>query len=142
MIQCGMSDRKYILHLTENQARVIVKALDLYSRIGMGQLGEIAYVLMNYSKSSSDNEIQDRADRFHVLRERLDIISQSWMGRSGHYGISSEKISDVFRIAWDIQQVVRHRLAWDRNPKGDITVDFDDPLKYSSEQLPTIKLEE
>ena len=45
----------------------------------------------------------------------------------------------MFRIAWDIQQVIRHRIAWDRNPKGNITVDFDSPLKTSDEQLPIIE---
>jgi len=51
----------------------------------------------------------------------------------------SEKIHDVFRIAWDLQQVIRHRLAWDRNPKGGIQVSFDDPLKSSREPLASIK---
>lgn len=133
--------KQYTLHLTEKQARVIVNALDLYSRIGMGQLKEVAYVLRATQKlnDNTDVEIQERSDQINIIRDRLEAISRYWMNGSGYHSITSQKISDVFRVAWDIQQVIRHRLAWDKNPKGDITVDFDDALKTSEEQLPTIE---
>ena len=48
-------------------------------------------------------------------------------------------INDSFRVAWDLQQVIRYRLAWDRNPEGGIQVIFDEPLKSSQEPLACIK---
>jgi hypothetical protein len=132
--------KRYTLHLTEKQARVIVNALDLYSRIGMGQLKEVAYVLRAQNiGAKTDAEIQEHSDQINIIRDRLEALSRYWMNGPGYHSIASQKISDVFRVAWDIQQVVRHRLAWDRNPKGDITVDFDNALKTSKEPLPQIE---
>jgi hypothetical protein len=134
-----MSDHKYTLHLTERQARVIVDALDLFSRIGMGQLKEVAYVLRQNPLPSSDPDLEARTTLLSEIRDKLDTLSRYWMKGPGFYGITSKSISDRFRIAFDIQQVIRHRLAWDRNPQGDITVDFDNPTKTSEEDLPKIE---
>ena len=121
-------DRPYNLSLTERQAQVLVDALDLYSRIGMGQLTEISHVLRMNSKAVDEVDM--------MLRE----ASYCWMGGAGsYYGITSDKINDVFRVAWDLQQVIRYRLAWDRNPDGGIQVHFDEPLKSSAEPLAVIK---
>jgi hypothetical protein len=136
-----MSDHKYTIHLTERQARVIVDALDLFSRIGMGQLKEVAYVLRQNPLPSYDPDLEIRTNLLFKIRDKLDILARYWMKGPGYYGITSKSISDKFRIAWDIQQVVRHRLAWDRNPKGDITIDFDNPMKTSEEDLPKIEVE-
>ncbi len=133
-----MSNKKYALHLTEKQARVIINALDLYSRIGMGQLKEVAYVLRHNPIPASASEAENRSSILIDIKDELDVLSKLWMNGSGYHSINSSKISDVFRIAWDIQQVIRHRLAWDRNPKGEITVDFDTPLVTSDEVLPKI----
>lgn len=134
--------KSYTLHLTEKQARVIVNALDLYSRIGMGQLKEVAYVLRQNPLPKADPELDARITLLSDIRDRLDTLSRYWMNGSGYYGITSKSISDVFRTAWDIQQVIRHRLAWDRNPKGGITVDFDNPMVTSEEALPKIEAKE
>ena len=130
------SDRPYQLSLTEKQAQVLVDALDLYSRIGMGQLTEVAHILrMNVIGNPSGTvDALDAVER--LTREAASL----WMGGSGgYYGITSEKISDVFRVSWDLQQVIRYRLAWDRNPKGGIQVHFDEPMKSSEEPMAIIK---
>jgi hypothetical protein len=131
-----MSEQKYVLHLTEKQAQVIVNALDLYSRIGMGQLKEVAHIL-RLNPNSSDNT----SDILNDIYNELIDLSKLWIGGSGYYGIFSDKISDVFRTAWDIQQVIRHRLAWDRNPEGGIFVNFDKPINTSKEEFPKIEHE-
>jgi len=131
-----VDDKPYHLAMTERQAQVLVNALDLYSRIGMGQLAEVAHVLrMNVIGNPSGTvEALDSVER--LTRE----AASRWMGGSGgYYGIASEKISDVFRVAWDLQQVIRYRLAWDRKPEGGIQVHFDDPMKTSEEPLAVIK---
>jgi hypothetical protein len=131
-----VNNKPYHLAMTERQAQVIINALELYSRIGMGQLQEITYVLrMNSVPGSID---------FNALDKIADLTrkaSSYWMkGSGGYHGISSDKINDSFRVAWDLQQVIRYRLAWDRNPDGGIQVNFDDPYKTSSvEDLAVIK---
>lgn len=135
-----MSDQKYTLHLMEKQARVIIDALDLFARIGMGQLKEVAYVLRQNPLPSSDPDLEARTNLLSDIRDKLDVLARYWMNGPGYYGITSKSISDRFKIAWDIQQVIRHRLAWDRKPAGGITVDFDDPMKTSEEALPKIEV--
>lgn len=125
-------DFPYQLSLTEKQAQVIINALDLYSRIGMGQLEEIAHILRSSPNANPDKILAVEA----LAREAADC----WMGHVGGYnGISSDKVHDVFRIAWDLQQVIRYRLAWDRHPEGGIQVVFDEPLKSSKEPFAVIK---
>jgi hypothetical protein len=134
-----MSDHKYTLHLTERQARVIIDALDLFSRIGMGQLKEVSYVLRQNPLPEPEAERDARITLLSDIRERLDMLSRYW-NANGFSGITSKSISDRFRIAWDILQVIRHRLAWDQKPEGGITVDFDEPMVTAREFLPTISL--
>lgn len=121
----------YQLLLTERQAQVITDALDLYARIGSGQLEEISHILrLNPGPAHEKIEAVSR-----LTRE----AASCWMGHAGgHHGISSDKIHDCFRIAYDLQQVIRYRLAWDRHPEGGIQVHFDEPMKYSQEPLASI----
>jgi hypothetical protein len=129
------NNKPYHLSMTELQAQVIINALELYSRIGMGQLQEIVYVLrMNSSPGAIDFDALDKVEK--LAREASSYFMK---GSGGYYGISSNKINDSFRVAWDIQQVIRYRLAWDRNPEGGIQVHFDEPYKTSAEELAIIK---
>jgi len=131
-------DRPYQLSLTERQAQVLTEALDLFSRIGMGQLEEIAYVLRSYTKPSESSSLL--SSRLDELKRLAREASNVWMGSPcGCRGISSEEIGDAFRVAWDLHQVIRYRLAWDRNPNGGLQVSFDTPMKYSQEPLANIK---
>jgi hypothetical protein len=125
----------YHLHMNEKQAQIIIHALDLYSRIGMGQLEEVVTILRQNINGSNKDTLGKLEEVGRLIRE----ASSYWMGGAGsYYGINSEQISDSFRIAWDLQQVVRYRLAWDRNPEGGIQVIFDDPIQTSKEPFALI----
>ena len=70
-----------------------------------------------------------------------DILGdlQSAMTKMGsptaYFGISSPEIPDDARIAFELMQVIRHRIAWDKVPQGDILVDFDRPLPFSKQPM-------
>lgn len=137
-VELPKDDRPYHLSLTERQAQVITEALDFFSRIGMGQLEEIAHVLRVYTKPSESSSLQSY--RLDELKRLIREAANVWMGSPcGCHGISSEEIGDVFRVAWDLHQVIRHRLSWDRHPNGGLQVSFDTPMKYSQEPLAIIK---
>lgn len=121
----------YVLELSKNQARIVVDALDLYMRIGIGQFKEVARVY-DYGFDRADVDME-------ALRGALEEASRTQgFGTGGSYGIHSERVNDVFRQAYDIKQVVRHRLAWDREPNGGIGVDFDTPRQIGALPLPRI----
>ena len=134
------NDRPYHLYLTERQAQILTEALDLFSRIGMGQFGEIGYILSVYQNKNTSEDSYTKINKIDEIRRLAREAANIWMGSSGSYhGITSDNISDVFRVAWDLQQVIRHRLAWDRSPSGGLQVNFDTPLRSSQEPLAIIK---
>ena len=143
--------RKYKLEINEKQARILRDAIDLYSRIGIGQFGEIWWVwLMN----GMDNCKCGR-DTFDPIMEQLKKkLTGFHFGAS--FGIHSADVNDVFRQAYDLKQVIRNRLAWDRHDEkhGKVdpdnhnrgehntwSVDFDPPRLTAVEHSPLAKIE-
>ena len=124
-----MEQTKYILEMTEAQARNLVRALDLYSRIGMGQLEAVGQEVQMWSGQaiSPDEE----------TKKGIKNLKAALFGFShGHLAITAEKVHDTYRISWDTMKVVRHAVAWHNCPEGGATVDFATPMKYGSEPLP------
>lgn len=122
---------KYNIVVDEQQARILVAALDLYSRIGIGQLTEVVRVY-NYEWKTPIPTVDRLVE---VMNEAKHVIG---FGPGGSYGIHSPNVHDVFRRAFDIQCVIRHRLAFDRTPEGGFGVDFDTPRQIGELPLPTI----
>lgn len=123
------------LELTGKQADVLVSALDLYSRILIGQFEEIAHLSLVYNVDMLPENMMERhhqfSDELRKLKERLLAIP-----RNGSFGIHSREVNDAARVAYDIQQVVRNALAWERTPEGGIGVNFDRPMQTGSQKLP------
>lgn len=133
-----MAQQTYQLTITAEQAHVIQKALELFSRVHMGQLDPVAYILCSY------RQIRElREEDLGLIHRFLRSVEPTATGLDpgGYWGIFSGKVQDTARVAWDLQQVVRHRLAWDREPRGGIYVDFDPPMRSSSEPLASIRRE-
>jgi hypothetical protein len=125
---------KYNLTLNDHQAQVLIQALDLFSRIGIGQFEEVLQVYDPNAKLA----LKER----ERIRAGLNIAkTEAGHPSNGSYGIHHPKVDDDFRVAYDLQQVIRHRLAWDRKPEGDITVPFDKPMQIGQEPLAKIEQE-
>lgn len=123
--------RTYTLTMSEEQASLLVRALDLYSRIGIGQFEEVLEVYDHRMRRSLE------------VREEIRAALKSAKMAAGHpsngsFGINNQEVADEFRAAYDLQQVVRHRLAYDRRPEGGIQVCFDEPRQLSEQPLATI----
>jgi hypothetical protein len=124
----------YRLTISRHQAQVINEALDLYARLHMGQVDELAYL---YRALANQRGLS--AEATEAIDGHCAAVSRLVGPASGgYYGIAHQLVSDTARVAHDIKQVVRHRLAWDRTPDGGMQVDFDQPHAYGSEPLPTI----
>lgn len=122
---------KYNLTLNEKQAEILIAALDLYSRIGIGQFEDVLNVYDRNLKL--DYEVREQ------LRRDLNKAKiAAGHPPNGSYGIHNPEVRDEFRTAFDIQQVVRHRIAWDRKPEGGIQVNFDTPRQIGTEPLAEI----
>lgn len=107
-----------ITNLSETQLQIIQEALDLYARVKVNQLGTVAYSCM-----------EELGNNFGSLRDILHAIEKKeFISNNVH---QSKKAC----IAFDIHDVIRHKLSWDRHPEGGWTVNFDDPLHWGSEPL-------
>lgn len=119
----------YTLTLTEAQARVLSSACELLSRIGMGQIEECAEYI-------PEEQIR-KPDRLE-LKQALENLTPlaTGLSRGAYHSIAAA--GWMARTAYDLHQVLRHRLAWDREPAGGIFVRFDEPHRLGPEPLPTI----
>jgi len=122
------------LHLTEEQLRVVQQALDLYSRVGIGQFERIKYhptFVQHLTNQLTDkngridftryHEIGDEADE--KLMEARNILIQEDLHPNTSWGIFNEKGDESCRVAYDIIQVIRHEF-WKANPnRSELTVD-------------------
>ena len=109
--------------LTPEQVRVLNDALDLYSRVHIGQFHRL--------KEEFWDKLQDvdAAIRMEncLLEARQDAFPE--LSGPGHsHSMSSPAVKEEGKIAWDIQQVVRVADAYARHPEGGQTVNFNSPL--------------
>lgn len=116
------------LEFTDNEIRIILQALDLYSRMWIGQYDHILWDLRWYRNCNQLDELDKT-----LRREFLDIRNIVLPGLhecslNGSYGIFSPDRDTKAAIAYDMQQEFRYRRAWFLKPEGDYTVDFGRPL--------------
>lgn len=130
----------YTLKLTETQCRVVQAALDLYYRIGMGQLQEVARVA-----EPAPNHDWQKDDRCHRVMSAVRVLKNEllgWPNPGTNYGIMAKELPDDFRVACDIHDVIRQRLALDGLKPGGkpgFGVAFDPVRQKGKEPLATIK---
>lgn len=123
--------RRYQLTVTEEQAAVINRALEFYERVGgMGQFDVVTEPWI----------IRGPVGNIQAAREALDEakLLLTGMPYGNSYGIMSPQVPEEFRRVYDLHQVIRHRLAWDKNPKGDWTYPYDKPNRLGDQPLATI----
>lgn len=127
----------YKLTVNEKQLCIIRQACEWMARMYMGQVDCLLFD-MGIGYDSHDA---------HVAAQQL---KEAMTGLDGHayHSLTSDKVDDDARIAWDIYQVVRHQLAWDNlKPEHErgvldiMGVCFDVPraTSYDEHELATIE---
>jgi len=144
-----MTDKQYVLTLTETQAQVLIQALEVMARLGIGQFRDALDLLPL-------KEIFPAG--WHEDMEAIGRILSKYMignvdGYRSSLGISHADTSPQAKSAWDMYQVIRHRLAWDRAYSDGIVaspdaprdwskmlgVHYDEPMRMGPEPLATIE---
>jgi hypothetical protein len=129
-----MTERRYTLEISETQAEVLSRATDLLSRIQAGQFKVVSDEFRDRDVPVPNLlEAEDLLRRVHVLLTGLPA--------SSYHGIHSPELPDTARVAYDLHQVLRHRLEHDQRPDGPrYTVRRDEPQRSSHKQvLPVIR---
>ena len=123
---------KYLIELTEGQVRVVNNALDLYSRIWMGQIEEPFSILRLFTGRYPKTRDDERS-----VREALETLKRVFfpeLSQNAYHGIFSPETDEQAKIAWEIYQALRNKLAWTNYPEGGFTVDFNEPVKVSEKE--------
>lgn len=124
------SRRRYVLELSERQAQVLSQAAELYARLGTGQFDKLDRFFWKYLEQA---------------RPHLDVLSMIKNGSpNAGPGIRSPEVDDDYRVLYDLHQVLRHRLSWDRDPQPQGVlrgVSYDEPSKTSKKE-PLARIEE
>jgi hypothetical protein len=119
------------------QAYVLRDALESYSRMKAGQFDTVIRDLFRdrYCQGDFNHENTDNACR------ELKLLVFPELNYNTSYGVGS-RVYPEGTIAWDIMQVIRHKLAWDKlegeQPKY-FGVQYGTPMKFSDQPLPEIE---
>jgi len=130
---------EYQISGTEEHIDVIMRALDIFSRVGTAQFEEVLK-----HPQWDDKRFTGRSDYifdYNACKELLCVIKKNLTGLSANasYGIGALEVDERSKIAYDLLQVIRHRLAWDKHPKGGMQVDFNKPLQIADHKFAEIK---
>lgn len=130
---------KYRIELSEKQLKVVMKALERYFRLNMGQFfdytDEIAFVGFEYNKDNPDNGrlFDERISRRDDARAMFDSAFETMCPKLTEKSEDTERAIDMFRE-------IRYRLwDWKEEPKSHGTVDSYAPTPFLSEELPKIE---
>ena len=131
--------------LTKHQVSTAIDALDLYSRIFIGQYDHLnwdirlnAEVKKNEWKEFEDAEIK----RSFVFKKIRDIIipDLKYFDLYASHGIWNFDKNDPRAVdAYDMQQTIRHKAAWFVRPEGGVGVHFNEP--WIRGRYPKVKAE-
>lgn len=131
---------KYQITATQSQLELIQKALDMYSRIGMGQVGTAVTDHPDVIKRILNRPYPNHVNLFDVSSV-VDATMKRWvfeeLSQNGYLGIHSYKIDNSNRDAYDMIQVIRGKIAWNNHKEGDSTiyVQYDTPMKTGNEDF-------
>ena len=135
------------IEVSQKDAYILIDALDIYMRLRIGQWGMVLdhapdmEAVTHEDKSVTFQKVQDYT-KFHCYRDIMNRWGAEYINYvpNGSFGIHSDAVEDVARVAYDMKQVIRHRIAWDQNPEGSFGVDFDKPWMTTKAKVPLITI--
>lgn len=140
---------KFHLTVNEEQLRLIQSALDLYSRVLIGQFEEVGIIANMYSvnmlDSSNPNMPKPDKSSYKEHHAFTDMIRQAKTSlgfhANGSYGIYSDVVHNDSRNAYDIVQVIRNYIANRNHVEGEsrMFISFDEPNKTGEYDMPVIQ---
>lgn len=123
------------LEITKKQAYLINKALDFYSRVGIGQFDVITdhptferHLHNEFKNEKGKTDYSKYHPHVDMIRKQLItprnmLYNDNSLGGNGSWGIYNKKVDESCREAYDIHQVIRHAF-WKKDlDRSSITVD-------------------
>jgi len=130
----------YTITVTDKQLQIMSEACEVLSRLGLGQFRDaLEYLPLTPFPAWHDDLLK--------IGKLLSVHTKHNVdGWQTHLSISSPDVKEDCRIAFDLYQVFRHRLSWDKIDKTADPSDwsltagrsFDKPYPFSKEHLAKI----
>ena len=124
---------QYQLTLNDEQVQMLLRALDVYSRVGCGQFDRILEMFCNDPRLLEGMLAIQWETLFCSFKQQLQLQ------RDASYSICSPEVPVDYRLAFDVLQVIRHHIAWKEQPEGGHFVKFDLPMNTSALPFCTIE---
>ena len=139
--------KTYTLTITEEQARVLQTATELYARISSGDIGDAIGNLPIKWNTINYDEYHEDVNTIRTLIRKYTIGNVD--GYKTKLGVGSSDKVPGSDISWDLYQVIRHKLSWVcaverdmvenedalRNWDKMMQVCYDEPRRCGSEEL-------
>lgn len=129
----------YTIKLNQHQAYIMREALECYSRLKSGQLDIVLNDCFRDRMSGNQDKVRLACDLIKLI-----ILPELHTGAS--LGVGNREYPEQ-SVAWDMMQVVRYRLAWDRlkdqgsDEPEHYGVQYQEPMQYGTEPLMEIDSE-
>lgn len=140
-----MSYKKlYTIKLNRSQLATLISATEVFARLGIGQFNfALDWLPIEKGKYISYE------DQLYFSERLAPLMVHHIDGYRSSLGIYSKETPEFAKIAWDLHQVFRHRLSWERAVEKGIVasldaqrkwpemmgVDYDEPFPASEEPL-------
>lgn len=142
------NEKLYTIKLNKSQLETLVSATEVFCRLGIGQF----VFALDWLPFVKGNHIS-HDDQLYFSERLAPLMVHQIDGYRSSLGIYGEETPEFAKIAWDLYQVFRHRLAWERAVEKGIVdsinatrkwpemigIDYDEPLHASKEPLASIK---
>lgn len=139
-----MDEKLYTIRINKSQLETLSAATEVLSRLGIGQF-QYALDWLPFAKDryiSYDDQLYFSERLSHLMVHQID-------GYRSSLGINGKETPEFAKVAWDLHQVFRHRLSWERAVEKGIVasldarrkwpemmgVDYDEPFPASEEPL-------
>lgn len=129
---------RYVLKLREEDARIVSRACELFTRLHIGQLDELVFELMKYQEGDEDFSQKREIAKSLLMSVRSLMFPElpPFAGASHGAGHTEQD-----GRAWNVYQVLRSQIAWQNNPEGGYTVDFAEAINLLGFPLPECTVE-
>lgn len=107
------------IRVSLKHARAVSAALDLASRLGLGQINMIGEAVRmgdipGYASPDTPALSFEARERIDALAEALK--QELGYPRNGSYGIGSQNVPEGTKLAWEVKKVIDQAIAYHMDP--------------------------
>jgi len=141
---------KVQLELTLDQAQTLAYALDLYTRLGLGQVEQISELARfgvipkgtSCQTGSADTRSFDQEDLKRIDECVSSLKASLGYASNSSWGIGSDHVPLMAKRAYEVCKAIRQALSMARDPNPRFKwVDYDGvTVRYTKDDLPSVQV--